>query len=133
MQVFHNFPSLALKIWKIVQTKICSKLTIKTPEYQTYLEKCFSLFRSSSSSSSSSKQKGIFAELTLHDGDPYHIETSPLICSLNQWTGFYDRELHHERVKTSKYTGCYHNTLLILYSILLYNIWSIDPFLNVPF
>ena len=20
---------------------------------------------------------------------PYHIETSPLICSMNQWTGFY--------------------------------------------
>ena len=24
-----------------------------------------------------------------HDGDRYHIETSPLICSANQWTGFY--------------------------------------------
>ena len=24
-----------------------------------------------------------------HDGGPYHIETSPLICSANQWTGFY--------------------------------------------
>ena len=24
-----------------------------------------------------------------HDGDRYHIETSPLICSENQWTGFY--------------------------------------------
>ena len=23
-----------------------------------------------------------------HDGGPYHIETSPLICSANQWTGF---------------------------------------------
>ena len=22
-------------------------------------------------------------------GAPYHIETSPLICSVNQWTGFY--------------------------------------------
>ena len=22
-------------------------------------------------------------------GSPYHIETSPLICSANQWTGFY--------------------------------------------
>ena len=27
--------------------------------------------------------------LTLHDGGRYHIETSPLICSANQWTGFY--------------------------------------------
>ena len=23
-----------------------------------------------------------------HDGGCYHIETSPLICGLNQWTGF---------------------------------------------
>ena len=23
------------------------------------------------------------------DGGPYHVETSPLICSANQWTGFY--------------------------------------------
>ena len=23
-----------------------------------------------------------------HDGGPYHIETSPLICRANQWTGF---------------------------------------------
>ena len=30
-----------------------------------------------------------FCLLTLHDGDRYHIETSPLICSSNQWTGFY--------------------------------------------
>ena len=24
-----------------------------------------------------------------HDGDPYHIETSPLIISANHWTSFY--------------------------------------------
>ena len=24
-----------------------------------------------------------------HDRGPYHIETSPLICRANQWTGFY--------------------------------------------
>ena len=24
-----------------------------------------------------------------HDGGRYHIETSPLICRVNQWTGFY--------------------------------------------
>ena len=24
-----------------------------------------------------------------HDGGPYHINTSPLICRANQWTGFY--------------------------------------------
>ena len=27
--------------------------------------------------------------LTLHDGSLYHKETSPLICSTNQWPGFY--------------------------------------------
>ena len=24
-----------------------------------------------------------------HDGGPYHIETSQLICRANEWTGFY--------------------------------------------
>ena len=24
-----------------------------------------------------------------YDGGPYHIETSPLICTANQWTDFY--------------------------------------------
>ena len=24
-----------------------------------------------------------------HDGGPYHIETSPLLCRANHWTGFY--------------------------------------------
>ena len=27
--------------------------------------------------------------LTFHEGGRYHIETSPLICGENQWTGFY--------------------------------------------
>ena len=27
--------------------------------------------------------------LLFHDGGPHHIETSPLICSVNQGTGFY--------------------------------------------
>ena len=34
-----------------------------------------------------------------HDEGPYHIETSPLICSANQWIGFYDRDIRHEIVK----------------------------------
>ena len=25
----------------------------------------------------------------LHDGSPHYIETSPLICKANQWSGFY--------------------------------------------
>ena len=28
-------------------------------------------------------------DLLFHDGVPYHIETSPVICRANQWTGFY--------------------------------------------
>ena len=31
-----------------------------------------------------------------HDGGPYHIETSPLICRVNQWTGFYIKETYLE-------------------------------------
>ena len=37
----------------------------------------------------------VFAYITsiafklFHDGDRYHIETTPLICSANPWTGFY--------------------------------------------
>ena len=27
--------------------------------------------------------------LNIYDGSPYNIETSPLICSANHWTGFY--------------------------------------------
>ena len=38
-------------------------------------------------------------ELILYGGGPYHIETSPLIQSAKQWTGFYMRDLRHERVK----------------------------------
>ena len=32
------------------------------------------------------KSKSIYL---FHDGGHYHIETSPLICRANQWTGFY--------------------------------------------
>ena len=31
----------------------------------------------------------LFSFDPFHDGDLYHIETSPLICRANQWTGFY--------------------------------------------
>ena len=30
-----------------------------------------------------------FSRYLFHDGGPYHIETSPLICIANEWTGFY--------------------------------------------
>ena len=32
---------------------------------------------------------GYIAYYVFHDGGRCHIETSPLICSANQWTGFY--------------------------------------------
>ena len=44
-----------------------------------------------------------------HDGGRYHIETSPVICSANQWTGFYMitasvmKELRHNQ--NAKYVG----------------------------
>ena len=34
-------------------------------------------------------QKISWKFLALHEGGPYHIETSPLICYGYQWTGFY--------------------------------------------
>ena len=37
----------------------------------------------------SEKVKAIASHLTLHDGGPNHIETIPLLCQTNQWTGFY--------------------------------------------
>ena len=38
-----------------------------------------------------------------HDGGPYQIETSPLICRANERTGWflYDRDLRHERVRSN--------------------------------
>ena len=35
-----------------------------------------------------------------HDGGPYHIDTNPLVCSANQWTGFYMIDLRYELMKT---------------------------------
>ena len=35
-----------------------------------------------------------------HDRGCYHIETSSLICSGNQWTGFYNNGYRHERVNS---------------------------------
>ena len=39
-----------------------------------------------------------------HDGSPYNIETSSLICRPSQWTEWflYDQDLCHERVKKSE-------------------------------
>ena len=42
--------------------------------------------------------------LPFHDGGRHHIETSPLICSTNQWTGFY--------IPTMKIRTCIKNNIL---------------------
>ena len=34
-------------------------------------------------------KKVVQPQLNFHDGGRYYIETSPLICIANQWTGFY--------------------------------------------
>ena len=41
--------------------------------------------------SMSAQKMGRMSEVIelFHDGGCYHIETSPLICYSNQWTGFY--------------------------------------------
>ena len=36
-----------------------------------------------------SKRTVVSVSELFHDGGRYHIETSPVICSANQWTGFY--------------------------------------------
>ena len=46
----------------------------------------------------SEKHEGL---IFFYAGGPHHIETNPLICRENQWTGFYMvRDLRHERVKS---------------------------------
>ena len=40
-------------------------------------------------SSNNQKNNNNLLNSFFHDGGRYHIETSPLICSANQWTGFY--------------------------------------------
>ena len=59
------------------------------------------------------------------DSGPYHMETSPLIYSAIQWTGFlYDRDLRHERFKTllpnrvwiSKYFKTFETSIVLGFS-----------------
>ena len=98
----------------------------------TYLDKNFSLLSSSFSFSSSSKRKEIFAQLTLTWRSlSYRNQSTDLQRKSTDWF-LYDRELRHERVKILKHTRYYQLILLILYSILLYDIlytprtWSIN-------
>ena len=42
--------------------------------------------------------------LIFHDGGPYHIKASSLICSANQWTGFY--MVGTSVMKESNYQTC---------------------------
>ena len=51
------------------------------------------------------------SSLRFRYGSPYHIETSPLICSANQWTGFYMvrtsvmKELNNWKVAFPRFTS----------------------------
>ena len=50
-------------------------------------------------------------------GGLYHIETSPLICSANQWTGFYITDtsvMKDLKVRQTKTSGCSYITLPLL-------------------
>ena len=50
----------------------------------------------------------IFIYALFHDRGPFHIETGPLICSANEWTGFYMigtsvlKELKYLSLKTDR-------------------------------
>ena len=44
-------------------------------------------------------QNMILTMFNSYDGGPYHTETSPLTCRANRF--LYDRDLRHERVKTT--------------------------------
>ena len=52
------------------------------------------------------EQKQLFANVLylFHDGGRYHIEASLLICSTNQWTGFYMVTASVTKVKISQYS-----------------------------
>ena len=62
-------------------------------------------------------------KLTLYDGNSHHIETSPLICRTNQWTGFYmmgtfvmkELKLKFNEAASKLHSNCfwYHNNSLI--------------------
>ena len=57
--------------------------------------------------------------LLCHGGGRYHIETSPLICSANQWTGFYMisasvmKELSYKHVKQKEISRITINKILL--------------------
>ena len=54
-----------------------------------------------------------------YDGSPYHIETSPLNCKANQWTGFFMigtsiiKELKHVNVKKRLYKKIIHSHFIV--------------------
>ena len=54
-----------------------------------------------------------------------HIKTgtSTLICTANQWTGFYDKDLHHERVNIEKFN---YNHSFTFGKITIFFIWKKD-------
>ena len=57
-----------------------------------------------------------------HDGDPYHIETSPLICSTNQWAGFYTERT--SVMKDLNYTLWESKTMSKLFRVISTDVYS---------
>ena len=93
--VFRSFSynnKMNLRIFsKGLQFNLC-KLPSPTPPYHHSTIKhervSFWKYFVAVASAINSEVKNCLAWL-FHDGGLYHIETSPLICHLNQWTGFY--------------------------------------------
>ena len=70
---------------------------LKTPENQRF----FCVYRAYEMGTF--PKNWLMSDLNIHDGGPYHIETSPLISEGKSVDWFlYDRDLRHERVKGQK-------------------------------
>ena len=73
-----------------------------------------------------SQLKPYFFFYFFHDRGPYHIETSPLICSANQWAGFYMIGTSVMKVNWAV------NLSVSLPTVFLY-LWSLSPELSHSF
>ena len=89
-KIAENIVNLAIKL-KINCNVSISGITARSYQYQ----------KNAVDASRKLKRKVLrkkFTVINFHDVDPYHIETTPMICRANQWAGFYLIGTH-ERVK----------------------------------
>ena len=63
-------------------------------------------------------KKGVLRKF-FHDWGPYHIETSPIICSSNQWAGFYMTR------QGFKVDGCQSNLHVMLKQLLFLQVLQV--------